>query len=320
MDIIAVVGPTATGKSDLAVQLAHHLGGPGSVEVINADAYQLYRGMDIGTAKMAPSEQLGIRHHLFDVLDPREDASVASYQVQSRNVLEDIYSRSMRPIVVGGSGLYVRAMLDDMNFPGTDPEIRARLEAEALVRGTRVMYEQLLAADPSAAHSIGTSNERRIIRALEVIELTGMPFSANLPKQEYVRPTLTLGLDFDRTHLDERIELRVARMFDQGLVDEVTTLVEHGMGRTASRAVGYAEVIEYLEGKVTLDQAQENIVINTRRLTRKQMGWFGRDPRIVWLDGASEHVLADAIEAVARHDQGVIAPVASGPVRRSLGS
>lgn len=320
MDIIAVVGPTATGKSDLAVAIAHKLGGAGKAEIINADAYQLYRGMDIGTAKVTREEQRGITHHLFDVLSPSEDSSVAAYQEQSRQILDDITQRSKRAIVVGGSGLYVRAMLDDMNFPGTDPVIREALEARAESVGTRAMYEQLLAADPAAAASIGTTNVRRIIRALEVIELTGETFSANLPKQEYVRPTLTLGLDFDRAYLDDRIEQRVRKMFESGLVDEVTELHAQGMGRTASRAVGYAEVLEHLAGHCTLKEAQEQIVINTRRLTRKQMGWFGRDPRIAWLDGASQDLLGQAMEVINFHDQGLIAEPAAGPVRRSLGS
>lgn len=320
MDIIAVVGPTATGKSGLAVDIALRLGGPDAVEIINADAYQLYRGMDIGTAKVTPEEMQGITHHLFDVLDPQQDSSVAKFQEVSRAVLDDISARGKRAVVVGGSGLYVRAMLDDMNFPGTDPGIREALEARASEVGTRTMFNDLLEKDPAAAQSIGPHNERRIIRALEVIELTGEPYSANLPKQEYVRPSFTLGLDFDRAALDERVELRVRKMMESGLIDEVAGLVTQGLGRTAERAVGYAEIIAHFNGDISLDEAADQIIANTRRLTRKQMGWFGRDPRIHWLQGNSKTLVDDAIEAIAKHDQGLIEAPSTSPVRRSLGS
>jgi len=320
VNIVAVVGPTATGKSDLAVEIAHALGGPQSAEIVNADAYQLYRGMDIGTAKVTIPERREIIHHQFDVLDVHEDSSVAAYQHHARADLAAIAARSRRAIVVGGSGLYVRALLDHMNFPGTDPQIRERLESRAREVGTRALYEQLEELDPAAAHAIGHRNERRIVRALEVIELTGQPYSANLPTQQYVTPTVTIGLDYDRAALDARVETRVERMMEQGLVDEVASLYEAGMGRTASRAVGYAEIIEHLEGTITLAEAQEQITANTRRLTRKQMGWFGRDPRIVWLNGAAPNRLEQALEVIARADQGLIEPTSHGPVRRSLGS
>lgn len=320
MDIIAIVGPTATGKSDLAVAVAQHLGGPERVEIINADAYQLYKGMDVGTAKITSEEQQGVTHHLLDVLDPTQDSSVAAFQRDSRAVLDDIAARGKRAVVVGGSGLYVRAMLDDMNFPGTDPDVRAQLEARAAQVGTRTIFEQLRELDPAAAQSIGPFNERRIIRALEVIEITGQPYSANLPKQEYVRPAFTIGLDFDRAALDERVSLRVHQMIERGLVQEVESLVAQGIGKTAERAVGYAEIISHLRGEVTLAEAAEQIIANTRRLTRKQMGWFGRDPRITWLKGDTDTLVEDALDAIARHDQGMISPPSSEPVRRSLGS
>ncbi len=318
-DVLAVVGPTATGKSGLAVELAHRLGGPEDVEIINADAYQLYRGMNIGTAKVTVQEQRGITHHQLDVLDPREDSSVATYQEQARADLEDIMARGKRAIVVGGSGLYVRALLDDMNFPGTDPDIRADIEVRAQRLGTRALYEELNAKDPQAAASIGTQNERRIIRALEVIELTGQPYSANLPRQEYVYPTFTIGLDFDREQLDQRVAQRVDLMVEQGLVHEVTELAPV-LGRTAARAVGYAEILDHLAGNITLDEAAEQITANTRRLTRKQMGWFGRDSRIEWLRGESESLVDDAFAAVEAHDQGLRKTQSDEPVRRSLGS
>lgn len=320
MDIIAIVGPTATGKSDLAVRVAHELGGAECAEIINADAYQLYRGMDIGTAKATVAEQNGIRHHLLDVLDPMEDSSVAKFQEVSRLAIDDILDRGKRPIVVGGSGLYVRAMLDEMNFPGTDPDLRAALEERERLSGTRSLFDELLMKDPEAAASIDVRNGRRIIRALEVIELTGLPYSANLPRQEYVRPAFTLGLDFDRAALDERVAVRVRRMMTGGLIDEVARLSAQGLGRTAERAVGYAEILAYFNGELTVEEAEELIVTNTRRLTRKQMGWFGRDPRIVWCNGQSETLVADAVDAIARHDQGLIDPLSDEPVRRSLGS
>lgn len=320
MKIIAIVGPTATGKSDLAVDVAHLLGGPDAVEIVNADAYQLYQGMNIGTAKITSTEQRGITHHMFDVLTPMQDSSVAKFQEQSREVLSSIAQRGKRAIVVGGSGLYVRAMLDEMNFPGTDAAIRAQLEERAETSGTRAMFDELLAKDPEAAASIGNRNVRRIVRALEVIEITGAPYSANLPKQEYVFDTITIGLDYDRAALDQRVELRVGKMIQEGLVVEVRALEQQGLGTTAARAVGYAEILDYLHGEISLEEASERIVANTRRLTRKQMGWFGRDPRIQWLQGDSIDLLADAMQLISRADQGLVEPATDEPIRRSLGS
>ncbi|WP_435299860.1 tRNA (adenosine(37)-N6)-dimethylallyltransferase MiaA [Timonella sp. A28] len=320
MDIIAVVGPTATGKSDLALDIAEHLGGTSAAEIINADAYQLYTGMDIGTAKVAEEDRRGITHHQLDVLDVHDDSSVAAYQTHARKDIAAVHSRHKRPILVGGSGLYVRAVLDEMTFPGTDAAVRETLEEQAETLGTHALYQRLLHADPAAAHAIGSRNTRRIVRALEVIELTGKPYSANLPRQEYVQPTITLGLDYDREALDQRIEQRVDIMLESGLVEEVRGLVDYGMGRTAARAVGYAEIIEYLQGNCTLDEAKTQIITNTRRLTRKQMGWFGRDPRIQWLDAQAPHLVEQALDIVHKHDQGLITHNTEHPVRRSLGS
>jgi len=323
--VVAVVGPTATGKSDLALDLAQRLSVPGApAEIVNADAYQLYRGMDVGTAKVPVAERRGVRHHLLDVVDPAEDVSVARYQVEARRALDEIAARAARAVVVGGSGLYVRALLDDMRFPGTDPEVRAALEARAETEGTRSLHDELARRDPAAAASIGPSNTRRIVRALEVIALTGEPFTANLPRQVYVRPTVQVGLDCDRALLDARVAGRVERMWSAGLVDEVRGLEAAGMGRTARRAVGYAEVLAALHGESTEEAAREAVAANTRRLARKQMGWFGRDPRVHWLDAQSPTLVADALSLVARADAGTLDEPdeadTPAPVRRSLGS
>ncbi len=332
--VVAVVGPTATGKSDLALDLAAALS-PGGVqpgtaraaaEIVNADAYQLYRGMDVGTAKVLPHERRGVVHHQVDVLDPHEDASVARYQQAARADLDAIAGRGGRAVVVGGSGLYVRALLDHMDFPGTDPRLRAELEARAEREGRRALHAELERRDPAAAASIGPHNTRRIVRALEVIALTGRPYTANLPRQEYVRPAVQIGLDCDRATLDARVAGRVERMWDAGLVAEVRALASPeqggdgaGLGTTAARAVGYAEVLAFLRGETTEDEARAAVVANTRRLARKQMGWFGRDPRVQWLDAASPTLLEDALAVVAAADAGTLPETTTGVTRRSLG-
>ncbi|WP_169165833.1 tRNA (adenosine(37)-N6)-dimethylallyltransferase MiaA [Cellulomonas taurus] len=316
--IVAVVGPTATGKSDLALDLAERLDG----EIVNADALQFYRGMDIGTAKLPAAERRGIPHHQLDVLDPAEDATVATYQAAARADVTAIEQRGHRAVVVGGSGLYLRALLDQIDFPGTDPQVRAALEERAERDGTRALYTELHAADPVAAASIGPRNTRRIVRALEVIALTGQPYSANLPGHDYHRPAVQIGLDCDRGELDRRIELRVDRMWQDGLVEEVRELLARGgIGRTAARAVGYAEVLAALRGEITLDEAREQIVAGTRRLARKQMGWFGRDPRVHWLDARDPALVDRALALVAAADAGTLGPATADPApRRSLGS
>jgi tRNA dimethylallyltransferase len=324
--IVAVVGPTATGKSDLALDLAQELGeqAAGGAEIVNADAYQLYRDMDVGTAKVPVSQRRGIVHHQLDVLDVEQDASVARYQERARVDVAAIAGRGARAVVVGGSGLYVRALLDHLDFPGTDPEVRADLERRAESEGRRALHAELEAADPRAAASIGPHNTRRIVRALEVIALTGRPYTANLPRQEYVVPAVQIGLDCGRATLDARVARRVERMWDDGLVDEVGRLAPR-LGRTAARAVGYAEVLELLAGRSTDAEARDAVTANTRRLARKQMGWFGRDPRVHWLDAQADDLLDQALEIVRRSDAGE-APGAPGepaegaPVRRSLGS
>ncbi|QTE30619.1 tRNA (adenosine(37)-N6)-dimethylallyltransferase MiaA [Pengzhenrongella sicca] len=312
--VVAVVGPTATGKSDLGLALAERLGG----EVVNVDAMQLYRGMDIGTAKLAVAERRGIPHHQLDVLDVDEDASVARYQRDARADLAGISARGARGVVVGGSGLYVRALLDKLTFPGVDPAVRARLEERAEKHGTRHLHDELARLDPAAAIAIGPANTRRIVRALEVIEITGQPYTANLPEQVYVVPAVQIGLDCDRAVLDERVDRRVDRMWEQGLVEEVLGLLTRGMGRTAARAVGYAEVIALVRGEGDEADARAAVAGNTRRLARKQMTWFGRDQRVHWLDARDPDLVARALEIVAAADRGDLEP---GPEpRRTLGA
>jgi tRNA dimethylallyltransferase len=294
--VVAIVGPTATGKSDLALDLAQALGG----EVVNADASQLYRGMDIGTAKVPESRRRGIPHHQLDVLEVTEEASVAAYQDRARADLAAIQDRGAHPVLVGGSGLYVRAALDVLEIPPTDPAVRARLEAEARELGTPTMYERLVSADPVAAQAIQAANTRRVVRALEVIEITGRPFSASMPAREYVHPTVALGLRVDRPVLDERIAARVARMWDAGLLDEVRALEAVGLrdGRTASRALGYAQALAELDGTLSAREAQEQTIALTRRFARRQESWFGPDPRVTWLDAAAPDLADQALRVV----------------------
>ncbi len=315
--VVTVVGPTATGKSDLGLALARALGG----EVVNADAMQLYRGMDIGTAKLTADERRGVPHHLLDVLGVDEDATVAAYQEQARAALDAITARGHRAVVVGGSGLYVRALLDRMEFPGTDPQVRARLEQRVEDEGARALHAELARLDPVAAEGIGPRNARRTVRALEVIELTGRPYSASLPLHVYEIPAVQIGIDCAREVLDARIAARVERMWSRGLVEEVRALAEQGIGRTASRAVGYAEVLAMLRGELTEVQARAAVTAGTRRLARKQMGWFGRDPRVHWLDAQDPDLVERALALVAAADAGTLGLATDDPrPRRSLGS
>ncbi|GMA39236.1 tRNA (adenosine(37)-N6)-dimethylallyltransferase MiaA [Mobilicoccus caccae] len=295
--IVAVVGATATGKSDLALDLAERLGG----EIVGADASQLYRGMDIGTAKVPVGGRRGIPHHQIDVLDIHEEASVAAFQRSSRADLEAIRGRGALPVLVGGSGLYVRAALDLLDIPPTDAAVRARLSAEADEVGTPAMFERLRSLDPAAADRLEPNNTRRIVRALEVIELTGRPFSATMPVREYRWPTITLGLVLDRAVLDERIARRTRGMWEHGLVEEVAALEEQGLSTTptASRAVGYREALAHLAGRLTAQEAMDATTTATRRLVRRQESWFRADPRIVWLDVA-EPDLPDRAHRVIR--------------------
>jgi tRNA dimethylallyltransferase len=283
--VLAVVGPTATGKSELGLALAQVFDG----EVVNADSMQLYRGMDIGTAKLPPARRGGVPHHLLDIWQVTQPASVAEYQRLARAAVEDIAARGRTPILVGGSGLYLRAVLDDFEFPGTDTRLRAALEEELARTGPRPLHARLAAADPDAAARILPSNGRRIIRALEVIELTGAPFAARLPEPRPVYPACHIGLDLDTAVLDERIAARVDRMWAAGFVDEVRRLDADGLrrGRTAGRALGYQQVLRFLAGECDEAQARAETVRATRRFVRRQRSWFRRDPRIHWLDAAA---------------------------------
>lgn len=292
---IAIVGPTATGKSDLAVAVAREAGG----EVVNADAMQLYRGMDIGTAKLGVEQRGGVPHHLFDVLEVAETASVAAYQRQARAVVEDVRSRGRTPVLTGGSGLYVQAVVDDLRFPGTDAEVRARWEAELAAVGPEQLHRRLAQQDPPAAESILPSNGRRVVRALEVIEITGERFSANLPTPGPARyGTCLIGLDRARAELDERIDARVARMFDAGLVSEVRDLEHRGLrhGKTASRALGYQQVLAEFDGAADMAAAAAETARLTRRFVRRQRSWFRRDQRIRWHEPDEPGLVARVVD------------------------
>jgi tRNA dimethylallyltransferase len=293
--VIALVGPTAAGKSALSLALAQALDG----EVVNADSMQLYRGMDIGTAKLRPAERAGVAHHVLDIWDVTEPASVAAYQSYARAAIDGVLARGRVPLLVGGSGLYVRAVLDEFAFPATEPSLRAALEAELDASGPAPLYERLRAADPAAAERILPSNGRRIVRALEVVTLTGRPFAAELPPPRPAYRAVQLGVDLDPAALDARVAARVDQMWAAGLVDEVRTLEARGLrdGRTASRALGYRQVLDHLAGHGTEDEARAETVRATRRFVRRQRSWFRRDPRIGWLDASAPDLLANAVAA-----------------------
>jgi tRNA dimethylallyltransferase len=284
---VVLVGPTAVGKSRLAVALAHRFAHQGtSAEIVNADSMLVYTGMDIGTAKPTVAEREGVRHHLIDIFPPARTATVAEFQQLARSAIADCRSRGVRPILVGGSALYVRSILDDFVFPGTDPRIRARLEDELAEIGPERLHQRLAEVDPSASAQILPGNARRVVRALEVVELTGGPFQAGLPPFRYALPEVVqIGLQIDRTVLDQRIAGRVEAMWAAGLVEEVRRLADHGLrdGLTASRALGYRQVLRYLDGEITDEQARELTIVGTRKFARRQDSWFRKDPRIHWL-------------------------------------
>jgi len=297
MKLIVICGATATGKSDLAVTLAQEI----DAEIINADSMQLYKGMDIGTAKITLEERKGITHHLMDLLDVTKDANVAWYQENARAAIAEIHGRGKNAIVVGGTGLYIKAILDELNFPDTDPVVRAELELEFATKGIAPLFERLEKLDPAAALAINRANSRRVIRALEVIKITGKPFTANLPREESSRYPYArqFGLVMDRDALSERISVRVERMWERGLVAEVEKLMVAGItqGVTAQRALGYAQVIAQIEGKVTEEEAKEETKRATRQYARRQETWFSRDERITWIS-PTQNALQRIVESI----------------------
>ncbi|AFR28425.1 tRNA (adenosine(37)-N6)-dimethylallyltransferase MiaA [Arthrobacter sp. Rue61a] len=292
--VIAVVGPTGSGKSDLGVNLALALDG----EVINADALQFYRGMDIGTAKITVEERRGVPHHLLDSMDVTQEASVADFQDECRAAINDIHSRGKRAILVGGSGLYVRAALDVLEFPGTDPTLRKELEEQYENNGLAPLRARLEEVDPVSAARLGDA--RRVIRALEVHGLTGRPFSSFMPQREYFQPALQIGLEVDREQLRERLAVRVHRMVEAGLQQEVERLDAVGLrsGKTASRALGYAQFLKVLDGEMTADTAAEETIVATRQFARRQLTWFRADPRITWLGWQDPELVDKAVKVV----------------------
>jgi tRNA dimethylallyltransferase len=297
--IVAVVGATASGKTSLSLDLAERLDG----EIVNTDAMQVYRGMDVGTAKLPEPERRGIPHHLLDTLDVRDPATVAQFQAWAREAIADLRSRERAAVLVGGSALYTRAIIDRFEFPGTDAGVRATLESELAELGPHRLHDRLAGLDPQAAAKIIPENGRRTVRALEVIALTGRPYTASLPTLEYADPrTVQIGVDIDRPTLDARIEQRVDHMFEAGFVDEVDRLLKDGLadGRTASRAIGYAQVASYLRGELSLAEARERTTSATRRFARRQDSWFRKDPRIVWVRFDDPDRVAKALAAVPR--------------------
>ena len=316
--VCAVVGPTASGKSDLALELAcvlpGALGAAGVGEIVSADALQLYRGMDVGTAKTPVAERRGIVHHQIDVLEVRDEASVAAYQRYARADVAGIHERGGVAVVAGGSGLYQRALLDVIEFPGTDPVVRARLEEEAQgPLGSHGLHDRLSQLDPVSAQRIDPHNARRIIRALEVIELTGHPYSASMPRHEFVAPALMVALRRPMGELDERIAVRTRAMMDAGLIEEVRALIDHGLreAKTASRATGYAQALAVIDGQMDEDEAVESIALATRQLARRQVKWLRPDPRVHWLDveefDCNEAVVRRVVELIEREAEAALA-------------
>jgi tRNA dimethylallyltransferase len=299
--LVAIVGATGTGKSALAIDLAESLAAEGrAAEVVNADAMQLYRGMDIGTAKLRPADRRGIPHHLLDVLDPLEEASVAAYQRDARTAIDGILAGGATPILVGGSGLYVSSVLYDFRFPGTDLAVRQRLEDELTAAGPGTLHRRLQAVDPVAAAAIGPHNGRRLVRALEVVTITGRPFGAGLPSESDLwRPAVTIGLRAERASLIETLDARVAGMWRDGLVDEVAALRPAGLGVTAARAIGYAQALAQLDGLLSESEAIDQAAGLTRRYARRQVGWFGRYASTRWIDADDPERVALARAAIA---------------------
>lgn len=295
MKVIAIVGPTAVGKTSLSLEIAEKL----SAEIINADAMQIYKGMDVGTAKLALPERRGIRHHQIDVLDPEEEANVSAYQRQTREIIHDLLSKKVQPILVGGSGLYVNSVLEDLEFPGTSLEIRAKYEEILEDQGVEVLFEMLKRIDNEAAQNILPNNARKIVRALEVNELTGNNFNAKLPEPSPIFSDVRIALDMPRDLLDARIAERVHQMFKDGFVEEVKSLESRlRKGKTALRALGYSQVLSLLDGEITEQEAIILTINATKKFARRQLSWFRRDPLIHWLDATSPQLLDQSLRLI----------------------
>ena len=295
MKVIAIVGPTAVGKTALSLEIAEKL----SAEIINADAMQIYKGMDIGTAKLPLSQRRGIVHHQIDVLDPSEEANVSQYQKQSREIINDLLSKNVQPILVGGSGLYVNSVLEDLEFPGTNLEVRAKYEEILDEKGVEALFQMLKEIDPKAAENILPNNARKIVRALEVNEITGKAFNAKLPEPSPIFSDVRIALDMPRDLLDKRIIDRVHQMFEDGFVDEVKSLEKNlRLGRTAFRALGYSQVLSLLSGEISEDEAITLTINATKKFARRQLSWFRRDPLIHWLDATSPDLFAQSLRLI----------------------
>lgn len=302
--LISIVGPTGTGKSDLGLAIAGALSQEGqAAEIVNTDSMQFYRGMNIGTAKLAESERGGVTHHLIDWLEVTDESTAAEYQLKAREVIEGIQSRGVAPILVGGSMLYIAAVLNTFEFPGQDEELRAKLEQELIEVGPGLMHRKLQELDSVAASRIDPLNGRRIVRAIEIVSVTGAPFAASLPDEpESWQPVLEIGLNSERAHLVERLNQRVEKMWQRGLVDEVEQLIGHGLreAKTSKRAIGYAQALAQLDGEITQAEAIEQTKLLTSRYARRQMSWFRRDKRINWLDYQDSEATSKAIDLCRR--------------------
>ena len=295
MKVIAIVGPTAVGKTALSLELAEKF----SAEIINADAMQIYRGMDIGTAKLPVSQRRGIVHHQIDVLDPIEEANVSQYQKQTREIINTLLNKNIQPLLVGGSGLYVNSVLEDLEFPGTNLEVRAKYEEILDEQGVEALYEILKEIDPIAAQNILPNNARKIVRALEVNEITGKAFNAKLPEPSPIFADVRIALDIPRDLLDKRISDRVHQMFEDGFVDEVKSLEKKlRLGKTALRALGYSQVLSLLAGEISEDEAITLTINATKKFARRQLSWFRRDPLIHWLDATSPNLYAESLRLI----------------------
>ena len=295
MKVIAIVGPTAVGKTALSLEIAEKF----SAQIINADAMQIYKGMDIGTAKLPLSQRRGIVHHQIDVLDPSEEANVSQYQKQSREIINDLLSKNVQPLLVGGSGLYVNSVLEDLEFPGTNLEVRAKYEEILDEKGVEALFQMLKEIDPKAAENILPNNARKIVRALEVNEITGKAFNAKLPEPSPIFSDVRIALDMPRDLLDQRIIDRVHQMFEDGFVDEVKSLEKNlRLGKTAFRALGYSQVLSLLSGEISEDEAITLTINATKKFARRQLSWFRRDPLIHWLDATSPDLFAQSLRLI----------------------